>query len=265
MGRAVEALLKTAFANGSPAEVTPEFSERIEKGALWMKELEERLRRSEAGIVCLTPQNLESTWMHFEAGALALRLAGGMPSAPATPQQSDTTDREQRLPIYPILHEVTPAQITGPLAAYQATTVAKQDILTLLESIALRAGVPPEKIKNSRSAFETGYSLFEEMLGHRLSVSKVVPKFSELFQRMTFDEPLQQCMSQRWLDRVRGASDTREHVRSMRPLVVSMCAPHQAELLSQLDEALAKYADAMEALLLDQHRYPLGPKSGASR
>lgn len=259
MARAVEALLKTAFKNGSPTEVIPEFSERIEKGAFWVKELEERLRRSEAGIVCLTPQNLDSSWMHFEAGALALRLASGTITAPAMPSRSGSaTDLEQRLPIYPLLHEVTPAQITGPLAAYQATTVTKQDILTLLESIAVRAGAPPEKITNSRSVFEEAYSLFEEKLRDRLPVGKVVPKFGQLFQRMTFDEPLQQCMSQRWLDRLRGASDTREQVRLMRPLVLSMCAPYQAELLSQLDEALAKYADAMEALLLDQHEYPLG-------
>jgi hypothetical protein len=40
-----------------------------------------------------------------------------------------------------------------------------------------------------------------------------------------------------------------------------MCEPYQAELLSQLDEALTNYADAMEALLVDQHKYPLGPNN----
>ena len=41
MGRAVDVPLKAAFANGSPAEVIPEFSEWIEKGAFWMTEFEE--------------------------------------------------------------------------------------------------------------------------------------------------------------------------------------------------------------------------------
>jgi hypothetical protein len=247
MGQAVEALLNSAFANRSPVEVIPEFSERIEKGTFWMKELEERLRRSDAGIVCLTPENLDSSWMHFETGALALQLAKG-----------GVTDR---LPIYPILQEVKPAQITGPLAAYQMTTIARQDILTLLESIAVRAGGQPDKIRDSRDAFERAYIVFEEKLSHRLPVSTVVPKFSALFQRMTFDEPLQQCMSQRWLDRLRGASYARSQVHSMKPLVLSMCEPYHAELFSQLDEALAKYADAMEALLLDRQEYPLGPNN----
>ena len=45
----------------------------IEKGALWFGELTSNLQKAKAGVVCLTPQNLLSPWMHFEVGALFSR------------------------------------------------------------------------------------------------------------------------------------------------------------------------------------------------
>ena len=46
-------------------------SDRIEKGVRWFEPILRKLREAEAGIVCLTAENLENPWLHFEAGALA--------------------------------------------------------------------------------------------------------------------------------------------------------------------------------------------------
>jgi hypothetical protein len=74
---------------------------------------------------------------------------------------------------------------------------------------------------------------------------------------MTFDEPVHQCMSQRWLDRHRGVSETREQIASAEPLVRAMCEAHHCELLRQLEAALKSYEDALGSLLMKQDRYPL--------
>lgn len=43
----------------------------IDKGARWGSDLALRLEGSKAGIICLTPSNLQSEWILFEAGALS--------------------------------------------------------------------------------------------------------------------------------------------------------------------------------------------------
>jgi hypothetical protein len=43
-------------------------SSDIERGERWFDRLLDELRKAEAAIVCLTPENLDSRWMHFEAG-----------------------------------------------------------------------------------------------------------------------------------------------------------------------------------------------------
>src|SRR5262249_27163513 len=45
--------------------------EDISVGSRWEDELDQQLERSTACIVCLTPENMNSTWLHFEAGRIA--------------------------------------------------------------------------------------------------------------------------------------------------------------------------------------------------
>ena len=49
----------------------PWISRDIAKGARWGPEVSDRLSSSKVGIVCLTPENLASPWILFEAGALS--------------------------------------------------------------------------------------------------------------------------------------------------------------------------------------------------
>lgn len=56
--------------------VEPWMSLDIQKGAIWSKEIAAELDSSSVGIICLTPENLESPWLHFEAGALAKHESG---------------------------------------------------------------------------------------------------------------------------------------------------------------------------------------------
>jgi hypothetical protein len=48
-------------------------SEDIAKGAFWSTELVEALQQAHFGLCCLTPDNVSSPWMAFEAGAMIQR------------------------------------------------------------------------------------------------------------------------------------------------------------------------------------------------
>ena len=51
--------------------IKPFFSHEIDKGAKWANEIDVALEGTRFGIVCLTPDNLQSTWIHYETGELS--------------------------------------------------------------------------------------------------------------------------------------------------------------------------------------------------
>src|SRR5688572_28515648 len=51
--------------------IRPFFSPKIEKGTVGLEKIRESLEQSSFGILCLTKENLNSNWIHFEAGALS--------------------------------------------------------------------------------------------------------------------------------------------------------------------------------------------------
>jgi hypothetical protein len=77
----------------------------IAKGAPWSGQLLSTLESAQAGIVCLTPENRASPWLHFEGGALATR---------------GSKDNETIL--FGFLFTFDNTQFDGPLSLFQATT-----------------------------------------------------------------------------------------------------------------------------------------------
>ena len=71
----------------------------IAKGTRWLEEIGKQLEQGQVGIVCLRPDNLDSPWIHWEAGALAKGLQG------------------PRILTY--LFDLTHSQVTYPLAQFQ--------------------------------------------------------------------------------------------------------------------------------------------------
>jgi TIR domain len=69
--------------------------EDLGKGQKWFAEISSQLGQSDFGIVCLTPENLNEPWIHFEAGALGGKL-----------DQARVT---------PFLVGLSPSDIAGPL------------------------------------------------------------------------------------------------------------------------------------------------------
>lgn len=94
--------------------VKPFYSPEIEKGAKWSSEVANALEGTRFGIICLTPDNLESRWIHYEAGAL-----------------SKTPDAV----IWTFLHGIEPGDVPQPLGQFMATEAHKSDVLKMLIAI----------------------------------------------------------------------------------------------------------------------------------
>src|ERR1700734_3199682 len=73
----------------------------VEAGARWAVDIAGNLEKSKFGILCLTPGNLDSIWIHFEAGALAKTV-------------------DNKTFVCPYLLHVQPSDLTGPLTQFQA-------------------------------------------------------------------------------------------------------------------------------------------------
>ncbi len=127
--------------------VKPFYSPEIEKGAKWSSEIDGALEGTHFGIVCLTPDNLNSTWIHFETGALS-KTEGSL--------------------VWTFLHGLTPEDIPPPLGKFQHTVAAKDDVLRLLRSINGRLGeVGGEPLQDK--LLEENFELFWERLAQRLN------------------------------------------------------------------------------------------------
>lgn len=85
----------------------------IAKGAPWSPQLLKDLRNARAGIVCLTPENRGSAWLHFEGGAIATHQLNGQ-DGPPTSEDSPNT-------LFGFLFTFDNTQIDGPLSLFQST------------------------------------------------------------------------------------------------------------------------------------------------
>jgi hypothetical protein len=90
-------------------------AEEIGKGLRWSGSLASELENSNFGLVCLTLENTNSTWLHFEAGAL-----------------SKVVDTAK---VAPLLFGLKPSDIQGPFTQFQFTNLEKDDFKRLMHSI----------------------------------------------------------------------------------------------------------------------------------
>lgn len=90
-------------------------SEDVRKGKRWVIEIPRQLSTCNFGIVCLTPDNLNSAWLLFEAGALS-KL-----------KSSDVCTL--------LVGNLRTGDIEGPLSHFQATVFNQADFFKLVQSL----------------------------------------------------------------------------------------------------------------------------------
>jgi hypothetical protein len=111
-------------------------SEDTHKGTRWRDVVGKELENSNYGIICVTPDSIDSKWLNFEAGALSKELKGSYVS--------------------PFLVRLKPADLeSSPLTQFQMTVHHDfQDVLKLMKSIN-SASERPLQSEHLKSVFET--------------------------------------------------------------------------------------------------------------
>lgn len=100
--------------------VQPYFTpEDIEKGARWSAEIRQELSSCDFGIIFLTPENQNSPWILFEAGALS---------------------KLENSRVAPVLIGLEPTDVSGPLSQLQLSGDSREDIFKLIKAINVGIG-----------------------------------------------------------------------------------------------------------------------------
>jgi hypothetical protein len=133
-------------------------AEDIDAGARWSPKIEERLRESPFGIICLTRANQTAPWILFEAGALAKSVAE--PSF-----------------VCPLLVDFEPSDLkAGPLTQFQAKVLTQSGVSELLQAInkaSKENGMPAEKLER---AFDTWWPTLAKSLDDLPKETSTAPK-----------------------------------------------------------------------------------------
>jgi hypothetical protein len=126
--------------------VEPFFSPEIKKGKNWTLEIQSALQATRFGIVCLTPENLNSPWLHYEAGALS-KTRGAL--------------------LWTFLHNLKHEDVPLPLGEFQHTMARKDEVLDLLRTINSQLGEKHQRPLNDRQLkanFDSAWPRMEERL-----------------------------------------------------------------------------------------------------
>jgi predicted Zn-ribbon and HTH transcriptional regulator len=125
----------------------PFLSQNMEKGTKWAVEIDNALEGTNIGIVCLTPENLASTWIHFEAGAIS---------------------KVQEISrVCTFLVGTTPSQVVQPLSKFQATLPNKSDVLKLVMDInsdLAKCGFESRPLDKLKQDFEDRWPKFDSRI-----------------------------------------------------------------------------------------------------
>jgi hypothetical protein len=86
----------------------------VGKGSRWASEIRGELEGSDFGIIFLTPENISSPWILFEAGALS---------------------KLEKSKVAPLLLGLEPTDVSGPLSQLQLTKFNKDECFKLIKSL----------------------------------------------------------------------------------------------------------------------------------
>ena len=110
-------------------------SRDLDRGSLWFGEINDQLKDTSVGIICLTQENKNRPWILFEAGALAKGLS---------------TAR-----VCTLLIDLEPKDIEDPLAQFNHTFPTKESVLGLVRTLNGTLGSASLDIRILEQVFNT--------------------------------------------------------------------------------------------------------------
>lgn len=110
--------------------------EDIEKGTRWNSEIVKQLDRLKVGIICLTPENLDSRWINFESGSLARTLG-------------------EKTCVCPYLLGLGHTDVGLPLSQFNVTVADEADTFRLIRTLneVLGANVDGDRLQRTFDKF----------------------------------------------------------------------------------------------------------------
>ena len=117
-------------------------SRDLDRGSLWFGEINDQLKDTTVGIICLTQENKTRPWILFEAGALAKGLS---------------TSR-----VCTFLIDLEPKDIEDPLAQFNHTFPNRESIHSLVKTLNSTIGSTALDTRVLDQVFETYWPQFDE-------------------------------------------------------------------------------------------------------
>ena len=116
----------------------------LDRGSLWFGEINEQLKDTTVGIICLTQENKERPWILFEAGALTKGLSSSR--------------------VCPLLIDLETKDVSDPLAQFNLTRPDRDGIYNLVVTLNGCAGTSALDSRILDMVFQTYWKQFEEGL-----------------------------------------------------------------------------------------------------
>jgi hypothetical protein len=207
----------------------PFISFRIGPGKQWQEEIGNALRSSGAGLVCVTPESLDSHWIHFEAGALANAV--------------------HKRPLF--LYSYRVARLTDPLQAYQARATTRDGTWDIVRTIAgaMKGEAVDVPLEEKFNQEWPRLARVISGLGD-ITVDAAIPGFADQFNSQTFDEPMPQCRDFSWIGRHQRLAGIDALLNQERTRVSTLGEEHLLWLYDELRSAVKAYMTNLTPVLL---------------
>ena len=124
----------------------------LDRGSLWFGEINDQLKDTSVGIVCLTQENKNRPWILFEAGALAKGLS---------------TAR-----VCTFLVDLEPKDIEDPLAQFNHTLPNRDSVLSLVRTLNGTLGSAALDLRVLEQVFNTYWPQFDKRFKEVLGETK---------------------------------------------------------------------------------------------
>lgn len=147
--------------------------EDTDKGAHWSSTIRRELDQSAFGIVILTAENIDSTWLHFEAGAIAKSVDEGR--------------------VVPILFGLKHSDVQQPLSMFQSALFEKDDIFRVVRTINGAAGTDARDERQLETVFETFWPRLDKVIQPKLTrLRSTLPRHQQ--SKMEHDRILEELL-----------------------------------------------------------------------
>lgn len=127
----------------------------LDRGSLWFGEINDQLKDTTVGIICLTQENKNRPWILFEAGALAKGLS---------------TSR-----VCTLLVDLEPKDIEDPLAQFNHTFPNRESVLGLVKTLNGSLGNNGLDNRILEQVFSTYWPQFESRFAEILATTEAQP------------------------------------------------------------------------------------------